>query len=234
MHSYARKIGLTDNEKDDIMQDMIEMVISQALYHFDGRFKLKTYLNRYFDQCKTINRKKREMLPLRSKVTKHARLYYEAKRELEADGSYVTTQKIADYVNSKSSKAHATCETVHELFNLGTVSLDAALNDDDSDSNMQKFLTNGSNISEMSPYSPMYDIEEHTIYTKLEKNIYDYIATNYSIEYANLYTMRHGLLDNSIHTYEQLVETTGYSKDILRRRFVDISENLKKEFAEAM
>ena len=49
---------------------------------------------------------------------------------------------------------------------------------------MQKFLTNGANISEISSYSPMFDIETHTVYSKLENDIYTYISENFSILFS--------------------------------------------------
>lgn len=235
VNTYARKNALSDSERDDIMQDMTEMVISQALYHFDGSFKLSTYINRYFDQCKSLHLKKREILPLRAKVTKHARLYYEAKKTLENEGSYVTSQQIADYVNNVSQKAKATCETVDELFGLCTLSIDTSFTSDhDNDAGVHNFLTNDDNVTESSTYSPLFDIFEHISHSEFERKIYDYITVNFSKEYATLYVLRHGLLSNQPSTYEQLVESTGYSKDVLRRRFAEIAEALQKRFGEAL
>jgi hypothetical protein len=234
VHSHARKLGLSDCEREDVMSNMIKIVIEHALYNFDGSFRLKTYLNSYFTQCKKESNTQRQMMPLRTKVTKYARWYYEAKKVFEGDGRYYTSQDIADYVNSKTSKANATCETVDELFHLGTVSLDVSISDDHPNSSMKEFITNGANITDISAYSPMFDIEENTIHTSLEKDICDYISQNYNKEYSHLFALRHGLLGNTIHTYEELREVTGYSKDILRRRFVDISDNLKKKYAEVL
>tara|TARA_B110000211_G_scaffold28542_1_gene28926 strand:- start:10053 stop:11609 length:1557 start_codon:yes stop_codon:yes gene_type:complete len=233
VNTFARKNGLSDTERDDIMQDMIEMVISQALYHFDGSFKLSTYINRYFDQCKSIHLKKREILPLRAKVTKHARLYYEAKKALEQNGAYITSQQIADAVNRASTKAKATCETVDELFGLCTLSLDTSFESGD-EGGVNSFITNEDNISESSTYSPLFNIVEHVSHNQFEQKIYDFICDKFSQEFATFYIMRNGLFSNHQKTYEQLVQTTGYSKDVLRRRFAEISESLKKEFHESL
>lgn len=232
VNTHARKNGLSDSERDDILQDMVELVISQALYHFDGSFKLSTYISRYFDQCKYIHNKKREIIPLRAKITKHARLYYESKRKLEQDGGYVTSQQIADEINKKNAKAKATCESVDELFGLSTLSLDTSFANDE-DGTIHEFVTNENNISQATTHSPLYNIEGSVSHNQLEKKIYQFITDSFSLEYAKLYAMRYGFFSNQQATFERLVIVTGYSKDILRRRFIEISEVLQKEFHES-
>jgi hypothetical protein len=232
VNSYARKNGLSDPERDDIMQDMVEIVISQALYHFDGRFKLSTYISRYFEQCKSVHIKKREILPLRTKISKNARVYYEAKKILEQHGEYFTSQQIADTVNILSPKAKATCQTVDEFFGLRTLSLDCSF--DNEDGSTSDFVSNEDNITETSTYSPLFDIVEYVSDNQLEIKIFKFIAKKFSHEFATFYVMRNGLLSNQRATFEQLATTTGYSKDVLRRSFKEISDSLQKEFCKSL
>jgi hypothetical protein len=209
---HARDMSLNDSDKADLIQNMFEVVLSKAIYHFDGQCKLATYIQSYLKQAKSEFGMARRIIKPSPALYKRSTLYHRVKIELENRGEGFTMNDLVNLVNERDPNARATVQKAKDIFESQVVDID---NENKSFSEDSLILVN--------------DAFEQADSEKMERAIFETLQAEYSREMVNLFMSKFGLLSTRQMKYRELQLLTGLPKDLIRRKIAEMQDHIKEK-----